>query len=182
MNPMNAKTVVTIALLLFVGASLVALAVNGLTTAPNQPAPGSAKLGAEGNAATEHTPGGIPAAMPAAEKRVLVLYFHGNMRCPTCRQIEQYAHEAVQSGFAEQLKSGKVTWQVINYEQPGNEAYVQRYELVAPSVVLVALDGQRQVKYENLTEVWQLVGDRQAFFKFIHDHLRAMLDHQREQD
>ena len=55
----------------------------------------------------------------------MVYYLHGNVRCPTCREIEATSEEAVTSGFAGELKSGQVQWQVINYETPGNEHYTR---------------------------------------------------------
>ena len=35
---------------------------------------------------------------------VVAIYFHGNVRCATCRKIEAYADEAVQSRFSEALE------------------------------------------------------------------------------
>ena len=75
-----------------------------------------------------------------------VYYHHGNVRCPTCRTIEGYAQEAVQTGFAAELESGKIEWQVVNCEQSGNEHFptdspysgpVARKRLVAPPEVML---------------------------------------------
>jgi len=191
---MNPKGLLAIALLIFVGACLVALAVNGFSrpgldpqasardsanaSGPSEPAsPGSPDGSLPGEASSGSPQQQITPAEPSSADSpcVQALYFHGNIRCPTCRKIEQYAHQAIHSAFAEELHSGKLTWQVINYEQPGNKSFVERYELVAPTLVLVRMDGDREVEYENLMEVWQLVGDQPAFFKFVQDHVRAML-------
>jgi len=62
---------------------------------------------------------------------VVVYYLHSNTRCPTCQTIEAYAKEAVETGFAEELKNGKIQWRIINYESPGNEHYATDYQIVA---------------------------------------------------
>ncbi len=187
---MNPKSVITFALLLFVGACAVALAVNGLNHAGSEaggqvPAASLANSGSSGNPGSAGSPGvagqgsqaggAASQAAPASGTWVQAVYFHGNMRCPTCRRIEQYAHEAVHSAFAEELQSGKLRWKVVNYEEPGNRLYLWRYQLVAPTLVLVEMDGTQEVKYENLMQVWGLAGNQQAFFKFVQDRVRAML-------
>lgn len=187
---MSAKSVVTLVLLVFVGLCVVSLTVNGLNhtgsgTVGQVPAASLGNAGAGGDPGSAGSPGDAgqsaqtaaraPHAAPASGISVQAIYFHGNIRCPTCRRIEQYAHEAIQSAFADQLQSGKVGWKVINYEEPGNRLYLWRYQLVAPSLVLVQLEGGREVKYENLMQVWELAGNPPAFFKFVQDHVRAML-------
>lgn len=39
--------------------------------------------------------------------KVTAYYFHGSTRCTTCRKIEAFSREAVQTGFSEALKTGK---------------------------------------------------------------------------
>ena len=99
---MSMKEALTNSLLMFVAATCVVLIVKSLSWAPQTP-------------------------QVAVQDGVKVYYLHGNIRCPTCRTIEAYAQEAVETGFADELKSGKVQWQVINYESPGNEHYALEY-------------------------------------------------------
>jgi hypothetical protein len=106
---------------------------------------------------------------------VRVYYLHGNVRCTTCRSIEAYAKEAVETGFANELKNGNVQWQVINYESPGNEHYATDYNIVAPNVVLVRFKGGKQDSWKGLPEVWEHVGDKSAFVNFVQKNLREYL-------
>lgn len=119
--------------------------------------------------------GAAPAAgmpTPAPRDGILVYYLHGATRCPTCRTIEAYAREAVETGFADALKSGAIRWQVINYEEPGNEHYATDYNVVAPNVVLVKFQDGKQVAWKGLPEVWEVVGDKAAFLKFVETSLQ----------
>jgi hypothetical protein len=146
------KTVVTSVLLLFVAASVVALAVKNLR------------------------PGPQPAAAEVQRDGVTVYYFHGKMRCPTCQSIEAYAHEAVSSAFANELKDGRIEWKVVDFEQPENEHFAKDFELAVSSVVLVETRGGARKNWKNLPEVWELVGDKPAFIAFVQKEVRAFLN------
>jgi hypothetical protein len=162
---MSLKDALTNSLLMFVAATCVVLIVKALPqTPPPQAVASSAGL-----------PQGSPAPTLAAQDGVKVYYLHGNTRCPTCRTIEAYAQEAVQTGFADELKSGKIAWQVINYESPGNEHFATDYEVVAPNVVLAMFKDGKQVKWKGLPEVWEHVGDKAAYFAFLQASLREFL-------
>jgi hypothetical protein len=170
---MSLKEATANSLLMFVAATCVVLIVKALpsTQATVQAVAGS-NLGAGGLAAQGPSVG-TPTL--AVQDGVKVYYLHGNTRCPTCRTIEAYAQEAVQTGFADELKSGKVNWQVINYESPGNEHYATDYEVVAPNVVLAMFKDGKQVKWKGLPEVWEHVGDKAAFTAFVQTSLREFL-------
>lgn len=106
---------------------------------------------------------------------IRVTYLHGNYRCATCRTIEATAREAVASGFAEQLRSGQVQWQVVNYESPGNERYTQDYEIVAPCVVLMRFAGGKQTAWKSLPRVWELFDDKAALVEYVQASLREFM-------
>jgi hypothetical protein len=151
---MNTKKALTVCLLLFVAAGIVGLVVKSLS---------SNSQSAAAN------------AVPVIQNGVMVYYLHGNVRCPTCRNIEAYAQEAVESGFADRLKSKQIVWQVINYETPGNEHFAADYEVVAPNVVLAEYQDGKQLKWKGLPEVWEYVGDKPAFINFVQTSLREFI-------
>jgi hypothetical protein len=150
---MTSKNVVTIALLLFVAASIVVLAVKSLRENPRTADP-----------------------EPTLADGVIAYYFHGKIRCPTCRRIETYAHEAVRAGFAKQLAGGRLRWQVVDYELPENRHFATDYELAAPTVVLVETSGGGRKQWKNLDRVWELVGDKEAFVEYVRRETRAWLE------
>ena len=81
----------------------------------------------------------------------------------------------MQTGFAAELQSGKIQWQAINYESPGNEHFATDYEVVAPNVVLAMYKDGKQVKWKGLPEVWEHVSDQAAFTAFVQTSLREFL-------
>lgn len=106
---------------------------------------------------------------------VLVYYFHGDVRCPTCRKIEEYARAAVQAKYPTQLASGQLSWQVVNYELPENKHFIGDFELVSPTVVLVKRENGEQRDWQNLARVWELVGDEPGFLSYVQIEVEKML-------
>jgi hypothetical protein len=106
---------------------------------------------------------------------VVAIYFHGNVRCATCRKIESYAHEAVKSGFSEALEEGSLAWRVINVDEAENAHFIQDFQLVTKSVVLAEYREGQVVRWENLDKVWQLVRDEDRFVDYIQSETREFL-------
>jgi hypothetical protein len=102
-------------------------------------------------------------------------YFHGNFRCATCKKLEAYSQEAISEAFADELAAGTLSWKVLNTDEKANKHFVTDFELVTKAVVLVEyLDG-KVVRFENLNDVWELVGDKEEFIKYVQDSTREFL-------
>jgi len=108
--------------------------------------------------------------------RLVAYYFHGNRRCATCNSIEAYAREALESGFAEELRSGRLVWRALNYEDPANARYRDQYILVSSTLVLSDVrDGEERDSAE-LDEVWIKVVDKDEFMKYVQREVRDALE------
>ncbi len=112
-------------------------------------------------------------AGPLSPDRVMVYYFHTDVRCPACRTVEASSRTIVESKFAEELIKGRIAWQSIDYQSPGNRHFVDDYELLAPSVVLVEFKGGNAVRRKTLNEAWNLTGDRAALDRYLDAEIRA---------
>ena len=117
-----------------------------------------------------------PAASLRSE-RIVAYYFHKNERPPTCARVEGSAREALEAGFSEQLKDGRLEWRVVNYEETGNEHLATDYKLVVPCIVLVRMRGNTSVGWRSLPEVWSLVEDKPAFAKLLQRNVQEFLDY-----
>ncbi|HNT36095.1 MAG TPA: nitrophenyl compound nitroreductase subunit ArsF family protein [bacterium] len=107
--------------------------------------------------------------------KVIAYYFHGNVRCTTCRKIEAFAKESVEKGFAAEIEAGLVEWKTVNVEQAENEHFVQDYQLTTRSVVLSEVVDGTERRWKNLERVWQLVADQQLFSDYVQEQLREYL-------
>jgi len=102
-------------------------------------------------------------------------YFYGNLRCATCRKLESYSEEAISEAFADELASGELTWKILNTDEEDHKHFVKDFELVTKSVVLVEYRDGQVVRFENLKDVWKLVGDKEDFVKYVQDSTREFL-------
>lgn len=134
-------------------------------------------------AATERKPAPEPASQetptvvtPSVHPhRVIAYYFHTTYRCASCRAIEAYSREAIESAFAEQVKDGRILWKVVNIEVKGNEHFVKDFGLYTKAVVLVNEVRGKPAQWKNLEKVWQLLQDKPKFLKYVQDETRAYL-------
>lgn len=162
------QSLLTGALLLLVGAAFGAIAVK-LST----PQESVAARGAVGEAMpAAHAESSQPRPLSDG---VLVYFFHGRIRCQTCLEIEATAKEAIEKYFGDALRLGRVVVREINYDQPENKHFIEKYHIIAPTVVLVQIRDGQEVRFENLMDVWQLVGDKPKFHEYIARNLRELL-------
>ncbi len=108
--------------------------------------------------------------------RVTAYYFHTTNRCASCRAIEAYSKEAIETAFADELKDGRLVWKLVNVEQKGNEHFVKDYQLYTKALVLVDETRGRAPRWRNLEKVWQLLRDKEAFLRYVRTETRAFLD------
>jgi hypothetical protein len=108
--------------------------------------------------------------------QVIAYYFHGNVRCPSCIKIEAWTKETIDSSFADELKSGRIEWRVINTDSSLNEHYVKDYELYSKSVILSDLHNGKQTRWKNLYKIWTLLMDKSGFQTYVRDELAPYLE------
>ena len=192
---MKSKTIITVVLLAFVGVSVVYLVINELggksstpvtpqtnqhsatTTVPQTP-PVSEQ---ETDTSPSQKVAGEPRSLVTSkekvtQRKVVAYYFHGNMRCMTCRTIEAHTKEAIDTAFAEDLKNGRLEWKVINVDDSENGHFVRDFQLVTRSVVIEEIADGKRTRWKNLQRVWDLVRNKPVFVKYIQDETRAYLE------
>ena len=110
------------------------------------------------------------------DHKVIAYYFHGEMRCITCLAIEDQARSAIEKAFARELESGTLQWRAVNYDQPDNEHFIEKYDLAMSSLVLVHADNGEQMEWKVLADVWELVDLIDSFDQYVQDETRAYVD------
>lgn len=115
-------------------------------------------------------------AVPAAVHKVVATYFHGNIRCPTCRKVEAYAREAVDEGFAPQIATGAVEFRAVNVDDAANRHFIEDFQLTNKSVVVTDEVDGAVLRWVKLDEVWSLVGNRGAYVTYVQDGVRGYLE------
>lgn len=163
---MKTKTIISTVLLLFILASVTYLVVQEVRSGRQSP---PARTNPQAVAVPNE-----PSSEPVLPE-VVVYYFHGTARCPTCRKFESYSDEAVKEAFSDALEAGWLEWRVVNVDEPGNEHFVSDYQLYTRSIVIVKNRDGKQTEWKNLKRIWELVGDKRAFVKYVQNEVTAYL-------
>lgn len=159
---MDVRKILSAILVLFIAVSLVVLALK--------------RYGADDKRATGSRAAPAPASASSdADRKLIVYYFHGASRPAACKNVEALAQEAIQSGFAGELKSGRIQWRVVDYDRPENRHFEIDYDLDAPALVMVRMRGDRQWGWDRLDEAKDLAGDKPRFFDLVQRQIRESL-------
>lgn len=107
--------------------------------------------------------------------RVIAYYFHTTQRCASCRAIEAYSREAIETAFADELEDGRLVWRTVNLDIKGNEHFIEDYGLYTKSLILVNETRGKPAQWKNLEKVWQLLPDKAKFLRYVQEEARAYL-------
>jgi hypothetical protein len=182
---MKAKTILSLVLLAFVAVSVVFIVAKEARRSAAASAQVATVPAAPAAAAVPATPMCATAAAAATntaddakppKHQVLAYYLHNNTRCPSCIKIEKYTTAAINKYFADELQSGALVFQVLNYEDQGNEHFATDYELVTKSVIIADMHDGVQTRWANLEDVWNLLGDEKKFGKYIQKNVKDYLN------
>jgi hypothetical protein len=150
------RTILRAALLLLVAGSLGAWIVRRSEVSAEVPADAAA-----------------PTAVAGA--KVVVTYFTTDVRCTSCRKIEELSRRAVEEGFPAALADGSVVFRVINTDRNEHKHFVDHYSITNKIVIVSHQRSGREVDWEPCQDVWLLLDDPEEFFAYvrqpIHDYL-----------
>lgn len=135
----------------------------------------SSVMAAEANKTAEAVADSTKVTEETVQPKLIAYYFHGTRRCASCKKIEAYTREAIETGFAEQIKSGELQWLSINTDEEGNAHYRDDYKLFTKSVVLSEREDGKEADWKNLPKVWELIKDKEVFIKYVQDEVNAVL-------
>jgi hypothetical protein len=125
--------------------------------------------------------GTSPATPPASGNslgpadRVDVVYFHPTQRCPGCQYVEAGTNYTVENYFADELASGKLTFQVINIDDEANSDIAEKYGAFTSSLFInIVKDGTDHI--EQVIDVWFVLGNDQAFVEVVKNKIEKSLN------
>jgi len=172
---MNGARIVTGFLLIFVGASLAYFVIKDVF-GPKEPIQAvDVKHLAQALVSTNDVEAGV-----SQTRHVIAYYFHGNVRCGTCKKLEAYTKETIHQDFADALKSGLLTWRLVNVDESANAHFIKDYSLTTRAVVLVDMVNDKPKQWQKLAKIWDLVGDKEAFQKYIATTTTEFLENETE--
>lgn len=153
---MNSKSVLRWALLLIVAGSLGAYAVQKTRRHVAEPTVGTA-------------------SQDTAAASVVVTYFTTDVRCVSCRTIEQLSRQAVEEGFPKEFASGEVVFRVLNTDSPENRHFVDDYEIASKTVIVSHQEDGKETEWTDRQDVWLLFDEPDEFFAYVREPVTRYL-------
>ena len=106
--------------------------------------------------------------------KVEVVYFHRAQRCISCIYAETGVRYTVETYFADELASGKVTFEMFNVEDKENATTVKKYGAFTSSLFINTIkDGIDHI--EEVTEIWFVLGKDEAFVEVVKSKIERSL-------
>jgi len=107
--------------------------------------------------------------------RVDVVYFHRTQQCYSCRYAEEGTRYTVETYFADELASGKLTFQSLDVQDGENAAIVQKYGAYGSQLFINTVkDGTDHI--EQVTDIWLVIGKDEAFVEIVKDRIEKSLN------
>ncbi len=110
-----------------------------------------------------------------ANHRVIVYYFHGKHRCPTCKRIERLAKEVVFDSFCNEINKGLLEFKVINVDEPDNKHFIKDYQLFTKSIVVSDIVEGKEKEWKTLQKVWEFIHSDGLFKEYVRNEIKAYL-------
>jgi len=115
------------------------------------------------------------AAEVATADGLAAFYVHRTFRCATCNRMEKFSREAVEGGFGEDLKAGRLRFAVVNVDEPANRHLIDELKVAANGVFVAQYKDGQVARSKYLDQVWELSGDREQFVRYVREELAAFM-------
>lgn len=125
--------------------------------------------------------GTSPATPPASNNfsgpadRVDVVYFHRTNRCSGCIHEEELTRYTVETHFADELASKRVTFQAINYQDKANADIVDKYGAWGRQLFINTVEDDTD-HIEEATDLYALIFNDEAFVETLKSKIEKSLN------
>ncbi len=130
--------------------------------------------------------------------RVVVYYLHNTWRCPGCNSVESLSKAAVVGGrgenskfgtsievaapFNKEEKGGLISFVSVNIDKKENKQLLKDLGDNLKVPVIAEFTGDKIVSIVVLSKAWVLLGDNEAFVKYVQDGVAPVLAKFSQQD
>jgi len=99
-------------------------------------------------------------------EKIEVYHFHGTQQCYSCKTVGAYAEETVNLFYQDEIRSGKITFQSINYDLPENKELATKYGVGGSSLWIGVYDSQGFHPEQN-TDVWLKISNKDEYLLYL---------------
>ena len=109
------------------------------------------------------------------DNQVVVYYFHRKFRCQSCEVLESTLMSTIQVTYSNHFGAGRLAMCIINVDDPENRFYLEQFEILGNSIVIVEKRGGVVSRYKNLESIWDVSEDRDAVTQLLRTEVAGFL-------
>jgi len=104
---------------------------------------------------------------------IKVVKFEPDNPCQGCTNLGNYAEETIKTHFPEEYKSGKITYETVNYRDPKNRRIIEKYNVMGSSLYITVIkDGKEEIIDAN--DMWNYVWDEDKYIDVFKNKLENL--------
>ena len=100
-------------------------------------------------------------------EKIEIIHFHGTNQCYSCITMGDMAEETINTYFANELKSGKITFTHLNGELSENREKVVKYGATGSSLWIGTYYKDGTFKKEENVNVWYKIDNKQGYLDYL---------------
>lgn len=108
-------------------------------------------------------------------EKIEIIHFHGTNQCASCIAVGDLAEETINTYFADELKSGKITFEHLNGELSDNLEKVQKYGVTGSSLWIGTYFKDKTFKKEENINVWYKINNKEDYLNYLKDVIETKL-------
>lgn len=106
--------------------------------------------------------------------KIQLYHFRGTNQCWTCITLWELTLKTLEESFAEEVKSGKITYEDINAELPENQALAQKFGVRNISLYINTIIGESE-SYEEQVDLMRYLNNEEQFKQMLKEKLNWFL-------
>ena len=109
------------------------------------------------------------------DNQVVVYYFHRKFRCQSCEVLESTLLNTMQVTYSNQFGAGRLAMCIINVDDPENRHFLEQFQIISNSIVIVEKKSGVILRYKNLASIWDVAEDRDAITHLLRNEVAEFL-------
>jgi hypothetical protein len=111
----------------------------------------------------------------AKQNSIEVIDFHSTNRCMTCKAIEANTKYTLDTYFADELKTGKIVFKIINVDQKENEKIAEKFEAYGTALFLNVINEDKEKQIDLTNFAFMNGNDQKAFSSALKETIAIQL-------
>ncbi|MGB2842424.1 MAG: nitrophenyl compound nitroreductase subunit ArsF family protein [Halobacteriota archaeon] len=114
-----------------------------------------------------------PSIQEPSDIIIKVVKFEPARPCQSCANIGDFAKETIELHFPEDYKSGRISYETVNFQDPGNMDMARKYGIRGSSLYITVIkDGKEEIMDAN--DMWGYVWNKEEYINVFQSKLDAL--------